>query len=166
MNHGSTDMVSWSAIIKSKKIHISFWVMQTCAHICIVTHDACKWSHHEYKAFKMDKMLRNQMLVGNILSKCYVMWTEWFNECKNNLHTHSQNTEKHRSTNQDWWVLQADHSSMSLPFITCPASCKGSWIELPTASAQHYCRAPSWWYPPPHRRKELPMATFKLVSVD
>lgn len=35
----STDMVNDSVMLDSKKIQISFLIMQTCAHICMMAQD-------------------------------------------------------------------------------------------------------------------------------
>lgn len=56
-----TDAVNGSVMLNSKKIPISFLIMQTCAHICMVTPAAySKWSRHVHKALEMDKMFPNQ----------------------------------------------------------------------------------------------------------
>lgn len=52
---------------------------------------------------------------------------------------------------------------LSLPALL---HAEGSWIELPAATAEHLCRAPSWWSSPLPTTEKLPMATFKLVSDD
>lgn len=128
-----------------RALKLASWL---CKHVRTFAwwHRMHKCPHHVFMPPEVDKVFpTKRSFCENFLSRCNecVTITAWTDHT-----THSQSTQKLTSTNRAGWVLRVDHSSVSLPFITCLASCENSWIEI-SASAEHLRRASLWWSAPP-----------------
>lgn len=138
--------------------------MQTCGHICMVPQEA-KQSHHEHETLEMDKMFPDQMVKAQWgtfwANASNVMWSQWFNDCRNKLHTHA--VRAHRSTRA--LMKTSEFCGLIAHLCVClslPALLHKRAVGWGCISAGP---PPSWWSRLPRHWKTYPWLLLNLYRM-